>query len=675
MFSIFDFPTSDFTVDVITGKKHTGDVSASVGMVLFDEAGNASSKIKLGQVFQKHTKFHISSNDTAELNKEGDISRIEFWVDGARDNGSKHWHVNKLEVRNNARQKTFVFPVQQWVVRNRSYKVKHLHTSLPQLEHEEFKDDREEELKEKKRLYELDQKFPGAPVQVKKLPKPEEFTYRYKQEEIVQRKQTMVNQIGKIPPEAFNWQKIEDIFSIYDPAVFPKPKGSHLWSEDVYFGRQRLAIINNTVIELVKDLPQNFPVSDELVGPFLEGLTLKEAIDRKRLFMCDLKVLEGITVKENFVLCAPIALFFLDKSRELKPVAIQLLQSPSSNNPIFTPACPTLTWTLVKMWYNNADAAYHQGLTHLGFTHLLMESFDLATQRNLSSSHPVYKLLEPHFLFLMAINSLALTELINKGGWVDVGMNYGRTGMLQLIANVFENWRLDVDGNFHEDMRRRGLDDPNVLPSYHFRDDALLLYNAINDYVLEYLSIYYTSPDALRTDHELQNWAQELVKERNYSEGGMGIKGVPGNGKISSLDQLQQILTCVIFTCSVKHASANFGQYDEYGFPANYPLTLRGTPPTDPNAILTEADILASLPDGVTTLKLMTVTKLLSDRGTNSLGNFETEYIVDPIGKKAVESFRMKLAGIGEIIKERNANRTFEHTYLLPEFIPNSISI
>ncbi|KAI8773419.1 arachidonate 12-lipoxygenase 12R-type [Biomphalaria glabrata] len=121
-----------------------------------------------------------------------------------------------------------------------------------------------------------------------------------------------------------------------------------------------------------------------------------------------------------------------------------------------------------------------------------MESFDLATQRNLSSSHPVYKLLEPHFLFLMAINSLALTELINKGGWVDEGMNYGRTGMLQLIANVFENWRLDVDGNFHEDMRRRGLDDPNVLPSYHFRDDALLLYNAIDDYVLEYLSIYYS---------------------------------------------------------------------------------------------------------------------------------------------------------------------------------------
>ncbi|KAK6991125.1 arachidonate 12-lipoxygenase 12R-type, partial [Biomphalaria glabrata] len=68
------------------------------------------------------------------------------------------------------------------------------------------------------------------------------------------------------------------------------------------------------------------------------------------------------------------------------------------------------------------------------FTHLLMESFDLATQRNLSRSHPVYKLLEPHFLYLMAINSLALDRLINEDGWVQEVMNYGQKGMLNLIV-------------------------------------------------------------------------------------------------------------------------------------------------------------------------------------------------------------------------------------------------
>uniref|UniRef100_A0A2C9LH96 Lipoxygenase domain-containing protein n=1 Tax=Biomphalaria glabrata TaxID=6526 RepID=A0A2C9LH96_BIOGL len=153
----------------------------------------------------------------------------------------------------------------------------------------------------------------------------------------------------------------------------------------------------------------------------------------------------------------------------------------------------------------------------------------------------------------------------------------------------------------------------------------------------------------------------------------MGIKGMPE--KVNSVEQLEQILTCVIYTCSVGHASANFGQYDEYGFPANYPLCLRGTPPDNPNAISTEADLLASLPDVATTLDIMKITDLLSSKGTNSLGDFETEYIVDPKGKEVVERFRKDLKEISEKIEKRNKQLKTEYTYLLPEAIPNSISI
>ena len=37
----------------------------------------------------------------------------------------------------------------------------------------------------------------------------------------------------------------------------------------------------------------------------------------------------------------------------------------------------------------------------------------------------------------------------------------------------------------------------------------------------------------------------------------------------------------MIFVASVSHAAANFSQYDDYGFPANYPAFLRGKPPED----------------------------------------------------------------------------------------------
>ncbi|CAG5122755.1 unnamed protein product, partial [Candidula unifasciata] len=57
--------------------------------------------------------------------------------------------------------------------------------------------------------------------------------------------------------------------------------------------------------------------------------------------------------------------------------------------------------------------------------------------------------------------------------------------------------------------------------------------------------------------------------------------GVPGNGHITTNDQLTQILTSIIYSCSVAHAAANFPQYEEYGFPLKYPAMLRGKPPTE----------------------------------------------------------------------------------------------
>ena len=46
---------------------------------------------------------------------------------------------------------------------------------------------------------------------------------------------------------------------------------------------------------------------------------------------------------------------------------------------------------------------------------------------------------------------------------------------------------------------------------------------------------------------------------------------------------------------------------------------------------------MAQLPNKDTTLDIMVVTKILSDRGTNCLGDFEVQYMHDPIGIKAVQ--------------------------------------
>lgn len=42
-----------------------------------------------------------------------------------------------------------------------------------------------------------------------------------------------------------------------------------------------------------------FGVTPEMVKPFLEDFTLEEAIEKKRIFIIDLAILEGISTREN----------------------------------------------------------------------------------------------------------------------------------------------------------------------------------------------------------------------------------------------------------------------------------------------------------------------------------------------------------------------------------------
>ena len=308
-------------------------------------------------------------------------------------------------------------------------------------------------------------------------------------------------------------------------------------------------------------------------------------------------------------------------------------------------------------------------------THLLMEGVTVATHRNLSQSHPIFKILAPHFLYLIAINTRGLELLISDGGWVDKTMNFGNKGLFELIRRGFNTWRMDTEGSLPDDLKERGLDDLKVLPCYHFRNDAILLHTAIKKYVTAYVNLYYTSEDLLLGDEEIQSWVQELVKERNKSEGGVGILGVPGRGKLTNNEQLIGILTTIIYTCSISHASANFPQYEEYAFPPNYPGLMRGKPPTSKTYVTTEREILDCLPDRPTTLDIMIVTKILSARGTKSIGDFEVQYVFDPAARDIVDNFRKDLKAISKTIKDRNMHRNPPYEYLDPDIIPNSISI
>ncbi|KAK3594458.1 hypothetical protein CHS0354_024901 [Potamilus streckersoni] len=666
----FGIQNAQFVIYVKTGDKKYAGTDANVKIKLHDANGNITEDIVLDNFFRND--FESGQLDVFPIkwlkNFDGKVARIEFWRDSSGIGSD--WYVDKILVENRKTNEIYTFPVFRWIKADYHYLIEHLDTSLPQFD--SHRDQRAEELRDKRKVYEPTQKAPGCPTQVKSMPPDEAFSFDYKWD-IVKTKAQLIVASKIVMLQSGNWESLSHLRNVYTKEIFCEPMGTKRWSNDLFFGHQRIASMNHSLIELCTEIPQKLDVTDETLRPFLEGWTLQQVIDAKRLFICDLHLLDGIKHREGFYVCSPVALFLMNGNHQLVPIAIQLYQNKGQNNPVFLPTDPPYTWMLAKMWYNNSDAAYHQSLTHLGFTHLLMEGVVVITHRNLSQSHPLFKLLAPHFLYLIAINTRGLELLVSPNGWVDKTMNIGIMGMFELISRGINSWRMNVHGTLPEDLKRRGLYSQNVLPGYHYRDDALLLYKAINNYVSKYVRLYYDTPEKIAGDWELQSWREEMTKPRE--QGGCGLQGVPEeNGKFTTVEHIILTLTSIIFTCSVAHASTNFPQYDEYAYPPNYPALMRGKPPSSKEA-LTEQDVINNLPDKPTTMDMMIVTKILSSRGTKSLGDFEVQYIFEPQAKKVVEEFRQELAEISKIIKERNKARNPPYPFLDPEIVPNSISI
>ena len=60
-------------------------------------------------------------------------------------------------------------------------------------------------------------------------------------------------------------------------------------------------------------------------------------------------------------------------------------------------------------------------------------------------------------------------------------------------------------------LKERGVDDTDKLPVYPYRDDALLIWYAIRQWVSDYLDIDYKKDEDVQNDVWLQNWAAEVV--------------------------------------------------------------------------------------------------------------------------------------------------------------------
>ena len=101
----------------------------------------------------------------------------------------------------------------------------------------------------------------------------------------------------------------------------------------------------------------------------------------------------------------------------------------------------------------------------------------------------------------------------------------------------------------HKDVLRSLYTVGFQIKEYGFRDDGLKYWNAIKKYVRGILDIYYENDVAIEEDQEIQNWIGD-VKQHGFTYA--DDAEIPQS--ITALDQMELLLTSLIFASSVQHA-------------------------------------------------------------------------------------------------------------------------
>eukprot|EP00731_Ephydatia_muelleri_P010375 Em0005g961a len=478
----------------------------------------------------------------------------------------------------------------------------------------------------------------GIDIGVTKLPSDEQFEST-KQFSLLQR--VLESKGALMTKTAFsaqhslsNYEELARCLRTADIPIYAR------WTKDAEFGRQVLNGVNSVVIKKCTSLPENFP---------LQASSAEESLVR------------GLSLQDEMKSSPPLP---SSSSRH----------HAGMDNPIFYPSDTWIDWTIAKLYFQSANTQFHQVVTHYLSCHVAMEAYCIGTMRNLPDSHPVHKLLKPHFQYTMAINEKTREELYNDGGIMDKALAIGGEGQRELMRR---GWRaFDIRWtHIKHSVHERGVDSPEMLPGYYYRDDGLKIWQAIEAFVSAIISEFYISDDDVKDDPELLSWAGDI--NANGFSGHQGASQGHGFPKtIESREQLVDLCTLIIFTGSAHHASTNSGQYDVSSFCPNAPTYLRLPSPTVKGKADTQT-LLDTLPDRDGATASVALSHVLSQFSNDELhlGDFPDARFTEKKVQNMISQFRSALCIIEKQIKERNAEIETPYIYLLPSRIPNSISI
>nr|XP_025720067.1 arachidonate 15-lipoxygenase isoform X2 [Callorhinus ursinus] len=311
-----------------------------------------------------------------------------------------------------------------------------------------FKQHREQELKDKRRLYRWGNWKDGlilnmAGATICDLPVDERFL----EDKKIDFEASLAKGLADLAiKDSLNvltsWKDLNDFNRIFwcgQSKLAEKVRDS--WQEDALFGYQFLNGTNPMLLRRSKQLPARL-----VFPPGMEELKvqLEKELQTGTLFEADFSLLDGI--KANVILCsqqhlaAPLVMLKLQPDGKLLPMVIQLMI--------------------------------------------------------------------PHLRYTLEINTRARTGLISDMGVFDQVVSTGGGGHVELLqrAGAFLTFRSFCPP---DDLADRGL---LGVKSSFYAQDALRLWEILARYVQGIVHLHYKTDEAVRDDLELQSWCREITE-------------------------------------------------------------------------------------------------------------------------------------------------------------------
>ncbi|XP_078679810.1 allene oxide synthase-lipoxygenase protein-like isoform X2 [Branchiostoma floridae x Branchiostoma belcheri] len=692
-----------YTVQVRTGKAKDAGTSGTIAASLTGPH-RRTGPIRLNQTsFQpgKDANFEIEGGDVGEV--------LMLTLESPSGTLRSPWYLENVVVTDRRRGRRYEFPCHNWV--QDKVTLRQGRASLPDFDTEVLSAQRDMETQQRRQTIKWKHDLLGLPGYIKAekhedLPKDlqigtEKIRDLTRKLDRIEKGDfpDMVERMGMatlaeklrgmgewwnnlrifqraLPSPPSRWKGIEDYERIMNTVCPTTPACIEDWASDAEFGRQFLQGVHPSVLQRCDKVPPYFPVPEEAVRRSMDvGKTLRQAVVAGNVYLADYAILDGVIANNvnnvPYFTTSPLALFYVNSAGDFLPIAIQLYQAPGPENPIWTPSDSESDWLLAKIFLRNADALVQQLQGHILKTHLVLEPFAVAAYRNLPACHPVHKLLIPHLRTTAAFNTILRERIIAEGSPLDKCSSLAGRSRLQMMAKAFKTFHLQ-SLNLPANLAEQGTDDAMKLPGYYYRDDGLKLWRATEKYVTDMLALYYRDDEAVREDEEVQLWICDSHDNGFNWEDNID-RGVPR--MLTSLGDLCELVTIIIFTATTQRAAHANGQRDVYSFIPNAPWALMQPPPAI-KRVSSDDDVAKVLPAKPASLRQAALADFISacGEGEVTLGNFPERRLTEEEAQEVIADLQLNLQRISEISRERNLTLKHPYTYLLPEKIPNAIT-